>query len=210
MNKINLTPAELQAIEGHKYFLSQQRGCEVSIDEAIEDFTTHFAADWAVEKLRRDNLDQRGEIERHKYLRSVAEGRDIGRTVAATEWCQQYAHIWRAERESLQRNGFVRLAVVIRNPHELHLTPISGIGRLATQYDCDIYVHKDGMPYYNFLLEGQAYMNVKSIIGFLSMGVALGDTLDFIATGAQATHALEAIGRLLTAVSGQANPPSTV
>lgn len=208
MKEINLTPAELQAIEEHKYFLSQQRGSEVPIDEAIADFTRRFAADWAEEKLRRDNQDQRSEIERHKYLRSVAEGRDIGRTVAATEWCQQYAHIWRAERESLERNGFVRLAVVIQNPRELHLTPMSAIGKLATQYDCDIYVHKDGMPYYNFLLQGKAYMNVKSVIGFLSMGIALGDTLDFIATGAQATHAMEAIGRLLTAACGQVDPPT--
>ena len=75
---------------------------------------------------------------------------------------------------------------------------MSAIGQLATEYDCDIYVHKDGMPYYNFLLGGKPYMNVKSIIGFLSMGLELGDQLEFIATGTQAAHALDAIERLLT------------
>jgi len=79
----NLTAAELKAIEEHKYYLSQQRGTEVSIEEAIEDFVQHFAEDWRQEKLRRDNLEQRDEIEKHKYLRSMAEGRDIGRSSAA-------------------------------------------------------------------------------------------------------------------------------
>jgi phosphotransferase system HPr (HPr) family protein len=210
---INLTPAELKAIEEHKYFLSQKRGAEVSIEEAIRDFLEHFAEDWRREKIRRDNLDQRQEIERHKYLRSEKEGRDIGRAVAAEEWCQKYAHIWRVERESLERNGFVRITVVARNPHELHLRPMSAVGKLATQYDCDVYVHREGggMPLYNFLLQGKPFMNVKSIIGFLSLGVALGDTLEFIATGAQATHALEAIARLMSSetVPGPAAPAAT-
>ena len=48
----NLTAAELRAIEEHKYYLSQQRGTEVSIEEAIDDFIQHFAEDWRKEKLR--------------------------------------------------------------------------------------------------------------------------------------------------------------
>jgi hypothetical protein len=42
----NLTAAELKAIEEHKYYLSQQRGTEVSIEEAIDDFVQHIAEDW--------------------------------------------------------------------------------------------------------------------------------------------------------------------
>ena len=61
-----------------------------------------------------------------------------------------------------------------------------------------IYVHKEAMPYYNFLLEGRPYMNVRSILGLLSMGTSLGDTLEFIATGSQAEQALEALAELLT------------
>lgn len=199
----NLTPAELKAIQDHKYYLSQQRGVEVTIEEALEDFLKRFADDWRREKLRRDNLDQRQEIERHKWLRSEMERRDVGRAVAASEWCAQFAHVWRAERESLERNGFVRLAVVIRNPRELHLRPLSNIGKLATQFECDIYVHKpNGMPYYNFMLEGRPYMNVKSLLGFLSLGLAMDDTLEFIASGAQAGQALEAIAKLLHESAG--------
>src|SRR5712671_2860744 len=103
---LNLTAAELKAIQEHKQILSQKRGRKVTIEDAIADFVENIAGDWRREKLRRDNSDQREEIEKHKYLRSLAEGHDIGKTFAAEEWCQKYAHIWRAERESLERNGF--------------------------------------------------------------------------------------------------------
>ena len=193
----NLNAAELKAVEEHKYYLSQQRGAEVTIEEAIEDFLQHFAEDWRQEKLRRDNLEQREEIEKHKYLRSMQEGRDIGRSFAAEEWCQQYAHIWRAERESLERNGFRRIRVTIHNKDGLHLRPVSAVASLAAKFDCDMYVHKDGMPYHNFLLEGRPYMNVRSILGLLSVGTVLGDMLEFIATGSQAEQALKALVDLL-------------
>jgi phosphocarrier protein len=194
----NLTAAELKAIEEHKYYLSQRRGAEVSIEEAIEDFLQNIAEDWRKEKLRRDNLEQRDEIQKHKYLRSMAEGRDIGGSSAAEEWCQKYAHIWRAERESLERNGFKRITVTIHNRDGLHLRPVSAVAGLAAQFDCDIYAHKDGMTYYNFLLEGRPYMNVRSVLGLLSVGASLGDTLEFIATGSQAEPALKALTELLT------------
>jgi phosphocarrier protein HPr len=193
----NLTAAELKAIEEHKYFLSQRRGTEVTIEEAIADFVQHFANDWRQEKLRRDNLEQREEIEKHKYLRSLEEGRDIGGHSAAEEWCQKYAHIWRAERESIERNGFKRIWVTIENKEGLHLRPVSAVAALAARFDCDIYVHKDGMVYYNLLLEGRPYMNVRSILGFLSMGAVLGDALEFIATGAQAEQALETLAQFM-------------
>jgi phosphocarrier protein HPr len=193
----NLTAAELKAIEEHKYYLSQRRGTEVTIEEAIGDFVQNFAEDWRKEKLRRDNLEQRKEIEKHQYLRSMEEGRDIGKHSAAEEWCQKYAHIWRAESESLERNGFKRVLVKIQNTDGLHLRPASAVAGLAAKFDCDIYVHREAMPYYNFLLEGRPYMNVRSILGFLSLGAALGDTLEFIATGSQAEQALKALAELL-------------
>jgi len=195
---MDLTAAELKAIEEHKYYLSQQRGAEVTIEEAIADFIQHFADDWRQEKLRRDNLEQRREIEKHKYFRSLEEGRDIGGRSAAEEWCQKYAHIWRAERDSLEQNGFKRALVAVRNKEGLHLRPVSAVAGLAAKFDCDIYVHRDGMTYYNFLLEGRPYMNVRSILSFLSLGTALGETLEFIATGAQAEEALRALAELLT------------
>jgi phosphocarrier protein len=195
--QINLTGAELKAIEEHKYFLSQKRGAEVTIEEAIADFVENFAQDWRREKLRRDNLEQREEIEKHRYFRSQEEGRDIGKSSAAEEWCQKYAHIWRAERDSLERNGFKKISVVVQNERGLHVRPVSAVAALASAFDCDIYVHKKGMVYYNFLLEERPYMNVRSILGFLSLEVALGDTLEFIATGSQSSEALKALEELM-------------
>jgi phosphocarrier protein len=207
---VSLTPADLKAVEDHKYFLSQQRGAEVSIEEAIEDFLKRFAEDWRKEKLRRDNLDQRTEIEKHKYFRSLEEGRDVGKAVAAEEWCQKYAHIWRAERESLERNGFQRITVVAQNPRSLHMRPWSSVAQLTSRFDCDIYVHKDGMPYWNFILERRPYMNVKSVIGYLSLGIIKGDTLEFIATGTHAAQALEALSRLMAEMTQDPGaPPGT-
>jgi phosphocarrier protein len=197
---VNLTAAELQAIEDHKYFLSEQRGSEVTIEEAIADFVEHYAADWRQEKMRRDNFDQRQEIEKHQYLRSQAEGRDIGRSSAAEEWCQKYAHIWRAERESLQRNGFKKINVTVHDPEGLHVRPASAVAALALEFDCDIYVHRDGMVHYNFMLDQRPYMNVRSILGFLSIGAKQGDTLEFIVTGSQADQALQALEELLVEI----------
>jgi phosphocarrier protein len=198
MNGTNLTATELKAIEEHKYYLSLRRGTEVTIEEAIADFVQNYAKDWRNEKLRRDNLAQRQEIEKHKFLRSMEEGRDIGKTSAAEEWCQKYAHIWRAESESLERNGFERVLVTIQNKDGLHLRPASAVAGLAAKFDCDIYVHREGMLYYNFVLEGRPYMNVRSILGLLSVGTILGDTLEFIATGSQAKQALKMLAELLT------------
>jgi phosphotransferase system HPr (HPr) family protein len=202
---LNLTAAELKAIEEHKYFLSQQHGREVTIEEAIADFMQHFEDDWRREKLRRDNAEQRQEIEKHQYLRSQEAGRDIGRQTAAEEWCQKYAHIWRAERESLERNGFHRLRIQVTDAAGLHLRPASTVAEIARKFDCDIYVHRDGMTLYNFILDGRPYRNVRSLIGVLSLGAMQGDWLEFIATGREAEAALAEVAELLTA-RGSAAP----
>jgi phosphocarrier protein HPr len=197
IGEVNLSPAELKAVEDHKYFLSKTHNREVSIEEAIVDFIKTYSEDWKREKLRRDNLEQLNEIEKHKYFRSIEEGRDVGRSRAAEEWCAAYAGIWRSERESLERNGFKQIQVRIKDPNGLHMRPTSALASLATKYDCDVYVHKAGMPYYNFMLQGKPYMNVKSILLMLSLGIILGDSILFIATGSQAQEALDAIAREL-------------
>jgi len=194
---VNLSPSELKAIEEHKYFLSLERKGEVSIGEAIEDFLARFAEDWRREKFRRDHQDQISAIEEHRRARSLEEGRELERSVVAAEWCQKYAGIWREERESLERNGFKRMWLVVRDPRGLHLRPWSAVAQTAAKFDCDVYVHKPGMPFWNFQLEGRPYMNVKSVIAMLSLGIELDDVLEFIAAGAQANMALMAIRALI-------------
>jgi phosphotransferase system HPr (HPr) family protein len=193
VKNINLTPAELQAILEHKRTMSAAHGVAVSLEEAIEHFIEHYELDWMREKQRRDLAEQRQEIEKHKYLRSEKEGRDIGKTRAAEEWCEKYAPIWRAEHESLERNGFLKISVVIRNEQGLHFEPASTLANLAQQYNCEVYMRRAGMDYFNFILQGKKYLNVKSVLCLLTVKAEKGELLEFIATGTQAKTALENI-----------------
>jgi phosphotransferase system HPr (HPr) family protein len=193
VKNINLTPAELQAILEHKRTMSAAHGVAVSLEEAIEHFIEHYELDWMREKQRRDLAEQRQEIEKHKYLRSEKEGRDIGKTRAAEEWCEKYAPIWRAEHESLERNGFLKISVVIRNEQGLHFEPASTLANLAQQYNCEVYMHRAGIDYFNFILQGKKYLNVKSVLCLLTVKAEKGESLEFIATGTQAKTALENI-----------------
>lgn len=195
--EVPLTPAELQAIEEHKYYLSQRRRSEVSIEEAIEDFLMVYEQDWRQEKMRRDCQEQIREINKHKFLRSRDAGRDIGRREAAEEWCTKYAHIWRQERESLEQNGFLQISVPVENPDGIHLRPTSELALLVSRFDCDVYVHKDNMEHYNFTLGDKRYMNVKSVLNVLSLGIKPGESIEFLATGREARQALDAIATMV-------------
>ncbi len=201
---VNLTPAELQAILDHKRVLSAARGGDVAIEEAIAHFVDHYRLDWLREKQRRDMAEQRQEIERHKYLRSEKAGFDIGRAQAAEEWCEKYAPIWRAEHESLERNGFLIMRMTVRGPDGLHFQPSSTLAELVGTFDGEVYVHRPGMVYSNFRLQGKPYLNVKSVLGLLTVAARPGEDLEWIATGPQAKAALEAIA---AAIDKEAGPP---
>ena len=203
---INLTPAELQAILDHKRTMSVAHGVEVSLEEAIEHFVEHYELDWMREKQRRDLAEQRHEIEKHKYLRSEKEGHDIGKARAAEEWCAKYAPIWRAEHESLERNGFLKISVVIQSAQGLPMQPASTLANLAQQYNCEVYLHRAGMDYFNFILQGKKYLNVKSVLCLLTVAVGKGESLEFIATGTQAKNALENIAAYI----GQGAKPQAI
>ena len=206
VKNINLTPAELQAILDHKRTMSVAHGVQVSLEEAIEHFIEHYELDWMREKQRGDLAEQRHEIEKHKYLRSEKEGRDIGKACAAEEWCAKYAPIWRSEHESLERNGFLKISVVIQNEQGLHMQPASTLANLAQQYNCDVYMHRASMDYYNFILQGKEYLNVKSVLCLLTVKAEKGESLEFIATGAQAKIALENIAAYI----GQGTKPQKI
>lgn len=197
VKEINLIPAELAAIQEHKYFMSLKEGREVSIEEAILDFVDKYRTDWLREKQRKDSEEQIREIQKHKWARSSEEGRDIGSGAASEEWIEKYAHIWREEKESLQSHGFVEERVVVQIEEGLHIKPVSKLAEIAASHDCDMYVHRKGMQFYSFVLNGKGYVNVKSVLSLLQLDARKGEELEFIATGAQAKEALEAVARLL-------------
>lgn len=199
MNRNDLTPAELKAIEEHKWFMSLAAGKPVSIDEAIADFGVKYRADWLREKTRHDNLAQLSEIERA----SVRLG-----DKAAEKGLQELAGIWRKERESLEHNGFLRRTLRIENEHGLHVRPSGTLVGIAKEFDCDIYVHKAGMDHYNFLLHGKPFLNVRSVLvavlDLVELCAAQGDELEFIAYGRQAADALDRIEQVIKAKFGEA------
>jgi phosphocarrier protein HPr len=197
VRKIDLIPSELAAIEEHKYFMSVKESREVSIEEAIEDFIEKWRSGWLREKQQRDNEEQIREIERHKWFRSREAGYDIGSRTASEEWIGKYAHIWREEKESLQAHGFLEVRLVVENEEGIHVRPASKLAEIALSHDCDMYVHRDGMEYYNFVLNGKEYLNVKSVLSLLQLDAAKGEEIEFIATGAQAAEALVTVERLL-------------
>lgn len=193
IKEIDLSPAELKAIEDHKYFISQKQGREVSIEEAIEDFINNYKDRWLKEKQKNENFEQIEEIKKYMHTRCQETGHKISENDAAEEWMGMYAHIWRQEKESLEKNGFSISHVVVQNEKGLHMRPSSTLATLTSKFDCDVYVHKDGMEHYNFILNGKKYMNVKSVLGILTLAACKGEALEFIATGREAEKALQAI-----------------
>jgi phosphocarrier protein HPr len=181
----DITPAELRAIQDHKYFMSQKKGKEVSIEEAIKDFLEKYMDEWRLDKTRQDNMKQVASIKEY-----IAKGGEI------EEWTEKYAPVWRDERESLQNNDFERRIITIANEHGLHVRPSGTLVAIAKKHDCELYVHKDGMEHYNFKLQGKSFMNVKTVLAALdlvSMCVGMGESLEFIAYGKQAKKTLDEI-----------------
>jgi len=193
VEEINLTPAELHAILEHQRVMTLEQGAEVSLEAAIEDFISNCRTQWLNEKQHQDLSAQINEIEKHKYFRSIEEKRDIGKKVAAEEWCAKYARLWRAERESLERNGFLQAKLILGVEKGLHLQPAATIARLARKYNCEVYLHHEKIDYCNFVLQGKKYVNVKTVIGLLSITAAMGDSLEVISSGPQAKEALAEI-----------------
>lgn len=196
---INLSPAELQAILEHQRVMTLAQGAEVSIERAIEDFMSHCRVEWLRDKQHRDNVDQIQEIEKHKYFRSIEEQHDIGKKMAAEEWCSKYARLWRAERESLERNGFLQARVVMQTDKGLHLQPAATLARMAQKYDCEVYLHHDRIDFFNFVLQGKKYLNIKSVLGLIALTAARGDVLEIVGMGPQAKDAIEEIAKYINA-----------
>jgi hypothetical protein len=86
--------AERQAIERHKYFMSQERGEDVGLDAAEADWRLHHSEAWQRDRHAEMLAIQREEISKHKWIRSEEADCDLGRD-AAFEWIDKYASSWR-------------------------------------------------------------------------------------------------------------------
>jgi phosphotransferase system HPr-like phosphotransfer protein len=193
--EVDLIPAELRAIEVHKYYLSQQEGREVSLEEAIAGFFSDYEAEFRRKKCAQDTGEEVEEILRFKWIESEKEGHDIGEEKAAQEWIGRYGSIWRDTRESLEKNGFLQLNVAIKDGKEARID-MAALAGIARHYDCDVYIHQDGMKYYNFELFGKKeYLNVKSMLCPGYLDAARGEDIQVISSGTRAKEAIEEIDR---------------
>jgi len=98
-----LSLAEWQAIQVHKYFLSQKSGQEVSSEDATKDWLEHYAQKWRQERMKMSCSDQLKEIEKFKWLESERAGHDKGKE-AVLEWIEKYADQWRMKWEKNHGN----------------------------------------------------------------------------------------------------------
>ncbi len=189
--EIDLIPSELCTIETHKYYLSQKEGGEVSLEEAIVDFLINYEADFLTAKQIEDVQEQNDEIMKYKWIESEKEGYDIGIEKAAEEWVKKYGSIWREEKESLEKNKFIEIKILIQGKKSIDIE-IAHIAEIAKKYDCELYIHKKMMKYYNFVLFGKKeYLNVKSILCPKYLEADRGESVEFIATGDRARQALD-------------------
>lgn len=90
--------AEWQAIDVHKYYLSENAGYDVGLECAIRDWLANYAARWRYERLKKDLEEQMREIERYKWIESEKAGRDLGQQ-AAMDWISRFADEWRRRRD---------------------------------------------------------------------------------------------------------------
>ncbi len=195
--EVDIIPSELRAIEDHKYFLSQEEGREISIEEAIVDFLINYEDDYLKCKQSEDTAQQNDEIMKYKWIESEREGRDIGEETAAMEWVEKYGSIWRSERESLERYGFLETDLVVEGREGI-LIDMMKLSDIAYKNHCELYIHKERMRYYNFMLFGKKeYLSVKSILCPKYIEAARGERVEFIATGDGALTALPEARRLI-------------
>ena len=95
----DFTAAEWQALEVHRYYLSERAGHDVGIVATVEDWLLHYSAGWRKARLQKDLADQAKEILKHKWIESEKAGRDIGFERALTDWIIKHRSKWRKSRQ---------------------------------------------------------------------------------------------------------------
>lgn len=89
--EVDFSQDELQAIEVHKYHLSQREGHDVGIEYAAQDWLRYHAKQWRMQHMM---AMERKAIEVYKWLESEKAQRDLG-AEAVFEWINKYAAQWR-------------------------------------------------------------------------------------------------------------------
>lgn len=89
-------------------------------------------------------------------------------------------------------DGMIETQAVIVNSLGLHARPAAQIVRLASTFNAEITVAKDGEP-----------VNAKSIMGVMMLAAECGSTITIIADGADAEQAAAALAALVAQGFGE-------
>lgn len=82
--------------------------------------------------------------------------------------------------------------VTVQNRQGIHARPSASFVKLASQFQCDVFIEKDGET-----------INGKSIMGLLMLAAGPGSRLRIVCTGADARTALEELCALVDARFGE-------
>jgi len=85
---------EQREVERHYERLCSERDGKIEFAEAEADWLANHALQWRLRRQAHCLALQREEINRHKWIRSEKEKRDVGHE-AVFEWIQKYAAAWR-------------------------------------------------------------------------------------------------------------------
>jgi len=77
--------------------------------------------------------------------------------------------------------------ITIKNPQGLHARPAAMFVQIATKYDSEVTIEKDGER-----------VNGKSIMGLLTLGAQQGSTVHLVVEGDDAQDAMQELEDLLT------------
>jgi hypothetical protein len=192
-----VTPAELQAVEVHKYYLSLNQKREVPIDEAIRNFRSGYRSAWLAAKIKKDSRDLIAEMTQHQNFLSVSRDASVEFDEAAFDWIARHASAWRYHRESLGQNGFLSMVLFAEGSDESLLHVSADLSTAARQFDADVYLHTSRLADSQFILQDKPYVHVRALTLLSGFRIRRADRLEFMATGVQASAVLDALCRIV-------------
>lgn len=85
----------------------------------------------------------------------------------------------------------VEKKIVVGLEQGVHIRPAKQFVKIATDYQCEIFIHKDDHR-----------INGKSILGIMSLAIDMGEEITLVADGADEQEAISSLENLLTGREG--------
>jgi len=95
---------EWNAIQIHRFYLSQKWHRYFSIEETVRSWLRNYSQEWRDRQMKKSAQAQLEEISKHKWIESEKAGCDLG-VAAVEDWIKNYAHMWRKCWEGKDKSG---------------------------------------------------------------------------------------------------------